>query len=196
MYSLTIAHRPSLIICASCNKSSERARYAPFIRGFNRALELLKEIQQPRGIHAKLRDPSEMDVLFHRNDRQTIKAEYSVGQRNNSALVPDVVLSSTEAARRRFGLSLSSLDTLRHELLQKAPNLPRGTNFNWINALATLEFKCNGPVRSAIPPSYNRTDHVEDIHQIGNVQASTPPKYFPASELARRYVHCYSSNIL
>ncbi|KAF8881761.1 hypothetical protein BD779DRAFT_1755590 [Infundibulicybe gibba] len=74
--------------------SEETKRYKPFVFAFNRALEKLQAAECD-----ELRSPSELNIMFHRNDPKYIIGTHDGGK---SSRKPDVVLASLDAVRAAF----------------------------------------------------------------------------------------------
>jgi hypothetical protein len=119
--------RPSF----SCKDvSDETQRYSPFIFAFNYAFQALKSVT---GL--PLRDPSDLDILFHRNDPKTINA---IHRGNLSQRKPDVVLISHNAACE----ALAPEDTAEWSDYAFKTSIDRPAhNFQWKDPLLTAEFK-------------------------------------------------------
>ncbi|KDQ59562.1 hypothetical protein JAAARDRAFT_625409 [Jaapia argillacea MUCL 33604] len=131
----------------------EDGRYAPFIKTFNSALELMKTLEFPG-----LRRPSELDIMFHRTDAKDIHNAFEPTRR------PDILLVSTLSAHRANEKPIKENDLLfgTKELLREcALNNPSG-NFTWNDCLSAQEFSRR--IASARPPP--PTKYTFDLKEI------------------------------
>jgi hypothetical protein len=127
----------------SCKATSgETSRYCPFVYAFNHALRALRDIDVP------LRQSSDLDILFHRNDPKLISAQHhgDISQRK-----PDINLVSLDSARRAF--AEGDLGSWADHALKTAADPPRNV-FQWGDALSVAEFKRQKLSLPFPPPEY------------------------------------------
>ncbi|KAF8875561.1 hypothetical protein BD779DRAFT_209435 [Infundibulicybe gibba] len=130
--------------------SEETTRYKPFVFAFNHALEKLQTVECD-----ELRSPSELNIMFHRNDPKYIVGMHDGGR---SSRKPDVVLASLDAVRAAFKTKQDALskppdDTWKGFAYKTAGEHPRG-NFDWGGIVSSQEFKKNKNITSTLPGSY------------------------------------------
>ncbi|KDQ59563.1 hypothetical protein JAAARDRAFT_625416 [Jaapia argillacea MUCL 33604] len=105
-----------------------------------------------------LRQPSELDIMFHRTDAKGIHKAFEPNRR------PDILLVSTLSAHRANLTTIKNNDLLftTKELLREcAPKNPSG-NFTWNDCLSAQEF--NRRIASARPPPPPKYDF--DLKEI------------------------------
>ncbi|KAF8484070.1 hypothetical protein DFH94DRAFT_338639 [Russula ochroleuca] len=113
--------------------SDEPARYGPFVRAFNHALEALRAIDVPP--LQRLNKTAEDEILFHRNDPMLIQAKHNG---HGSDRKPDVILVSLKAARKASSKDdQGSWGDYAFETAAEAPK----NNFEWKVSFSAVEFK-------------------------------------------------------
>ncbi|KDQ50883.1 hypothetical protein JAAARDRAFT_199586 [Jaapia argillacea MUCL 33604] len=124
----------------------EEDRYGPFVKTFNSALERTRTME-----FTGLRPPSELDVMFHRNDPTTIQAVHDGAA---TVRVPDTLLVSTNSAHRANSDPIVNSDlksTTREVVRHFAPDTFKG-KFAWNDCLCAQEFKRRKKAARDLPP--------------------------------------------
>ena len=138
-----------MLISATNNGATSRARYAPFVQAFNLALDLLA------GLNVPLNSPKEDPLMFYRKDPKEIIDYHEMEEFRRE---PDVVLGNESHSDGH-----DDPDTLQRSdtrgLAPQAPPLP----FRWSSIKSSVEFKATVGVMKQPLLEYTYSPHLEPV---------------------------------
>jgi hypothetical protein len=79
----------------SCAEQNETARYAPYVKASNRALDGMHKHHEKFERKFKLRPPSSLNLRFHRNDPRVLQTQYP-GTKEPVKQKPDVITTQKQ----------------------------------------------------------------------------------------------------